>query len=85
MVFKNTKNTKNKNTPPSPNKFFVFKNIKQFLKIEPKIPLFSILDSFKTFKITFGKDDQVNYLGNCRKRSRSMDKICFCKPKPQKE
>ena len=24
MVFENTKNTKNKNTPPSPNKFFVF-------------------------------------------------------------
>ena len=35
IVFKNIKNTKNKNTPPSPNKFFVFfvfKNIKHFLK-----------------------------------------------------
>lgn len=38
MVFENTENTKNKNTPPSPNKFFVFKNIKLFLKTEANRP-----------------------------------------------
>ena len=39
VVFENTENTKNKNTPPSPNKFFVFfvfKNRKQFLKTRTK-------------------------------------------------
>ena len=39
MVFENTKNTKNKNTLPSPNNFFVFfvfKNKEQFLKRRTK-------------------------------------------------
>ena len=39
MVFENTENTKNKNTPSFPNKFFVFfvfKNKKQFLKTGTK-------------------------------------------------
>ena len=39
MVFENTKNTKNKNTSPSPNMFLVFlvfKNRKQFLKTTTK-------------------------------------------------
>ena len=41
MVFENTRNTKNKNTPPSPNMFlvfFVFKNRKQLLKTITKQP-----------------------------------------------
>ena len=39
MVFENTGNIKNKNTPPSLNMFlvfFVFKNRKKFLKIATK-------------------------------------------------
>ena len=42
-------NTKNKNTPPSPNMFlvfFVFKNIKQFLKTTTKQALSHFLLSF---------------------------------------
>ena len=42
MIFENMKNIKNKNTPLSPNKyfvFFVFKNSKQFLKTETKYAL----------------------------------------------
>ena len=53
MVFENTKNTKNKNTLPSPNNFFVFfvfKNKKQFLKTATKqalmFSLFSIILAF---------------------------------------
>ena len=45
VVFENMKNTKYKNTSPSPNRlfvFFVFKNIKQFLKTGTKeAPIFS--------------------------------------------
>ena len=40
--------------------------------------LFALLDSARMIGL-----DKFNYLGNCRKRSRSMEKISFCEPKPQ--
>ena len=53
VFFDNTENAKNKNTPPSPNKFFmffVFNNIKQFLKTGPNKPLVWFLDYFSIYK-----------------------------------